>query len=202
MTKTEQTFVIVKPDGVTRGLSGEILRRIEQRGMKIVALKLFLPTRDQIDEHYPKDETWIRRLGEKTKKTYDKYGHDSERELGTNDLLKIGYMVRGWIVDFMISAPVVAAVVEGVHAVDMVRKIVGPTIPAFAELGTVRGDYSIDSPLLANAERRALMNLVHASETPAEADHEIAHWFKPDEIVSYRRHDAQIELLKTSTDTS
>ena len=86
-------------------------------------------------------------------------------------------MVRKWLVDYMTSAPLVRMVVQGIHAVDIVRKIAGPTIPATAEVGTIRGDFSIDSPLLANKEQRAVMNLLHASETPEEAEHEIEHWF-------------------------
>lgn len=196
MRSDERTFAMVKPDGVTRGLTGEILRRFEQRGLKIVALKMFQPTPDQIDGHYPKDEGWIRRLGEKSKSTYEKYGISMKKNLGTEDTLEIGYMVRGWLVDFMTSAPIVTMVIEGLHAVEMVRKLVGPTIPALAEVGTIRGDYSVDSPALANFEHRALTNLVHASETPEEAEHEIAYWFEPGEIQVYRRGEADILLAK------
>ncbi len=196
MPATEKTFVMVKPDGVVRGLTGEIIGRIEQRGLKVVALKMFQPTREQMHNHYPQDETWIRRLGEKTEATYTKYNRDLKTELGTGDTLEVGKLVREWILDFMTAAPVVTMVVQGLHAVDMVRKLAGPTIPAFAEIGTIRGDYSIDSPVLANAEKRSLMNLVHASETPEEAKHEIESWFKPEELVTYRRGDATDTLLQ------
>jgi nucleoside-diphosphate kinase len=81
----------------------------------------------------------------------------------------------------------VKIVVQGVHAVDMVRKIVGPTMPYLAEMGTIRGDFSADSPVNANAERRAVFNLVHASETPDEAKHEINHWFGKNSIHKYKR---------------
>jgi nucleoside-diphosphate kinase len=175
--KKEKTYVMIKPDGVRKGLIGEIIRRFEQRDLKVVALEMFQPTKEQIDTHYPKDEAWIRRVGGKTLSTYEKYGMDAKKELGTNDDLEIGKMVRGWLVDFMVSAPLVRMVVEGVHAVDMVRKICGPTLPFMADMGTIRGDYSADSPAVANSERRAVMNLVHASETAAEAEHEIKHWF-------------------------
>ncbi|OGZ02612.1 MAG: nucleoside-diphosphate kinase [Candidatus Liptonbacteria bacterium RIFCSPLOWO2_01_FULL_53_13] len=175
--KEEITFVMVKPDGVRKGLVGEVLRRFEQRDLKIVALEMFQPTKAQIDEHYPKDEAWIARLGQKTLKTYEKYGYSAKEEIGTESDLEIGKMVRKWLVDYMTSAPLVRMVVQGIHAVDIVRKIAGPTIPALAEVGTIRGDFSIDSPLLANKEQRAVMNLLHASETPEEAEHEIEHWF-------------------------
>lgn len=194
--RQEKTFVMVKPDGVVKGLTGEIIRRIEQRGLKIVALKMFQPTRDQIDNHYPKDPVWVNRLGEKSKMTYEKYGFDMQKELGTTDTAIVGAQVRDWILDFMTAAPIVTMVVEGVHAVDMVRKLAGPTIPAFAEVGTIRGDFSVDSPALANSEKRAISNLVHASETPEEAQHEIKYWFKPEELVSYERGEADILLKK------
>lgn len=185
--KEEKTFLLVKPDGVRKGLIGEIIKRIEQRDLKIVALEMFMPTRKQIDDHYPKDERWIRRLGQKTLATYEKYGYDAVEELGTNDDLAIGKQVRGWLVDFMTSAPLVRMVVQGVHAVDMVRKIVGPTMPAEADMGTIRGDFSVDSAALANREKRTVQNLVHASETADEAEHEIAHWFGNKPIYQYKR---------------
>ncbi|MDO8469823.1 MAG: nucleoside-diphosphate kinase [bacterium] len=175
--KEELTFVMVKPDGVRKGLVGEIIRRIEQRDLKVVAIEMFKPTRSQLDDHYPKDEAWIARLGGKTLATYEKYGYDPMTEVGTTDALAIGKKVRGWLLDYMDSAPLVRMVVQGVHAVDMVRKIAGVTLPVNADMGTIRGDYSIDSPALANKEKRAVMNLMHASETPEEARHEIEHWF-------------------------
>lgn len=186
--KKERTYVMVKPDGVKKGLIGEIIRRFEQRDLKIVALEMFQPTKEQIDSHYPKDESWIRRLGQKTLSTCEKYGIDPIKEMGTNDDLTIGKNVRQWLVDYMVSAPLVRMVVEGVHAVDMVRKICGATLPYLADMGTIRGDYSADSPAVANAEKRAVMNLVHASETPEEAKHEIEHWFGArDVIFDYKR---------------
>ena len=187
--REEKTFLMVKPDGVTRGLAGEIIRRIEQRGLKIIALKMFKATADQIDGHYPKGEAWIKRLGEKTLATYEKYGYDAITELGTEDSLEIGQMVRGWLIDFMTQAPLVKMVVQGVHAVDMVRKLAGNTMPALAEMGTIRGDFSIDSAAAANKDKRAVRNIVHASETPEEANHEIDYWFGPEDIFEYQRSD-------------
>ena len=75
--KKERTYVMVKPDGVRKGLIGEIIRRFEQRDLKVIALEMFMPTTQQIDDHYPKDETWIARLGQKTLGTYEKYGVDA-----------------------------------------------------------------------------------------------------------------------------
>ncbi|MEK7477927.1 MAG: nucleoside-diphosphate kinase [Patescibacteria group bacterium] len=185
--KEEITFVMVKPDGVRKGLIGEIIRRFEQRDLKIVALQMFQPTREQIDNHYPKDETWIRRLGQKSLATYEKYGYDPIEQLGTSDEMEIGQMVRKWLIDYMTSAPLVQMVIQGIHAVDVVRKIAGATMPALAEMGTIRGDFSIDSAALANSEKRAVMNLLHASETTAEAQHEMEHWFGDSKIYDYKR---------------
>ncbi|MCX6807005.1 MAG: nucleoside-diphosphate kinase [Candidatus Berkelbacteria bacterium] len=190
--KEERTCVIVKPDGVKRGLTGEIIGKIEQRGLKIAALSMVWPTRKDIDEHYPKDEAWMARLGEKTLFTYQKYNIDSKKELGTNDELKIGKMVRGWLIDYLTAGPVVKMVVQGVHAVDMIRKLVGNSCPNLAEMGTIRGDYSVDSPVAANKDHRAIHNLVHASETPEEAEHEIDFWFKQEEIHEYKRSEEEM----------
>ena len=184
--KEEKTYVMIKPDGVRKGLTGEIIRRFEQRDLKVVALEMFQPTREQIDHHYPKDEKWITRLGEKTSATYEKYGYDLS-ELGTTDLFEIGKMVRGWVIDYMVSAPLVKMVLQGTHAVDVVRKIAGDTLPYKADMGTIRGDFSIDSPALANREKRAVMNIAHCSETPEEAEHEIKHWFGAGKIHDYKR---------------
>ena len=186
--KQERTFVMLKPDGVRKGLTGEVIRRLEQRDLKIVALEMFMPTTTLIDEHYPKDPAWITRLGEKSLKTYHKIGVDPKGELGTDKAEEIGPMVRKWLVEYMTSAPLVRMVVQGVHAVEVVRKIAGETLPVYADMGTIRGDYSIDSPALANSEKRAVMNIVHCSETPEEAAHEIKHWFGDNPpIFEYKR---------------
>lgn len=185
--REEKTFLMIKPDGVRRGLVGEILRRIERADLKIIALAMFQPTVEKIDSHYPKDEAWIKRLGTKTKNTYDKYGYDVVAEMGTADELKIGQEVRRWLVDYMTSAPLIKVIVQGPHAVDLVRKMVGPTMPALAEMGTIRGDFSADSAAAANRDKRAVHNIVHASETPEEAEHEIKHWFNKGETCSYQR---------------
>lgn len=184
--KEEKTCVLIKPDGVKRGLIGEIIKRIEQRGLKVVALSMVWATKKQIDEHYPKDERWIRRLGEKTLLTYQKYGLDPKKEVGTADPFQIGLKVRGWLIEYLTSAPIVKMVVQGIHAIDMVRKLAGNSQPALAEMGTIRGDYSVDSAASANRDKRAIHNIIHASETPEEAEHEINFWFRKDEIYDYK----------------
>jgi nucleoside-diphosphate kinase len=186
--KTERTYVMIKPDGVKKGLIGEIIKRFEQRDLKIVALEMFQPTIEQIHNHYPQNPEWITRLGHKTLQTYEKYGYDAMEDFGTLEPEKIGPEVRKWVVDYMVSAPLVRMVVQGTHAVDMVRKICGPTMPYMAEMGTLRGDYSNDSPAVANAEKRAVANIIHASQTPEEAAHEIEYWFGKSPIHSYKRN--------------
>ncbi len=185
--KEEKTFLMIKPDGVKKGLIGEVINRLERRDLKVVAIEMFQPTEDQIDNHYPKDDAWKERLGEKTLNTYRKYNYDPIKELGTDDKAKIGKLVRNWLIGYMTSAPLVRMVVQGVHAVDMVRKIAGVTMPYQADMGTIRGDFSNDSPALANKEKRAVMNLVHASETSEEAQHEIEYWFGKSPIFEYKR---------------
>ncbi len=185
--KEEKTYVMLKPDGVMKGLTGEVIKRLEQRDLKIVALEMFQPSFDQINDHYPKSEEWITRLGNKTLSTYEKYGYDAQADFGTTDAAKIGPEIRKWLIDYMTSAPLVKMVVQGVHAVDVVRKIAGPTMPYLAEVGTIRGDFSIDSPAMANKEKRAVMNIVHCSETAEEAAHEIKHWFGDIKTFEYKR---------------
>src|SRR3989344_42158 len=120
--KEEKTFVLIKPDGVKKGLIGETIKRFEQRELKIVAMEMFQPTEKQMNDHYPKDEAWMLRFGQKSLATYQKYAIDPVKVLGTADELAIGTMVRKWLIDYMISAPLVKMIVEGVHAIDMVRK--------------------------------------------------------------------------------
>lgn len=190
--RQERTVVLIKPDGVKRGLIGEIIARVEKRGLKIIALSMARPTRSQIDEHYPKDPAWVKRLGEKSLATYAKYGWSAKEEMGTDNPMEIGKSVRNWILDFMTSGPMIKMVVEGIHAVDMVRKLVGNSIPALSEMGTIRGDFSVDSAALANKSQRAVHNLVHASETPEESKHELDFWFMPEEIYDYKRAEEDI----------
>lgn len=173
-------------------MSGEIIRRIERVGLKIVGLKMIKPNFKQVDEHYPKDRTWIKRLGEKTLNTYAKYGFDPIKELGTDNPAKIGPLVRKWLIDFMTSAPLVAVAVKGIHAISMVRKLAGSTMPSDAEMGTIRGDFSVDSAAAANRDRRAVYNIVHVSETEDEAKHEIAHWFGREPVHDYQRTDDEV----------
>ncbi len=182
----ERTLVIIKPDAVKRGLMGEVISRLERAGLKIVAAKMVWATREQMEGFYPSDEGWLRSVGNKTLNSYREMGLDPKAELGTDDPVEIGRMVKRWLVDYMTETPILLLVVEGNHAVSVVRKLVGNTLPYKAEPGTIRGDFSVDSPDLANREKRSIRNLVHASDSPEEARREIAYWFKEGEIYSYK----------------
>lgn len=188
----ERTYAMIKPDGVMRGLIGTIMQRFEQRGLKIIALKMIQPTREQIDGHYPKDEKWIERLGEKTLATFADFNLDPKEHLGSDDKRVLGDQVREWIMDYMTMGPVVCMVIEGVHARAMVRKLIGDTRPVEAIPGTIRGDFSADAATAANTSGRSLYNIMHASETVEEAEHEIEYWFSPDELHDYYRTDDSI----------
>ncbi|MEX2209640.1 MAG: nucleoside-diphosphate kinase [Patescibacteria group bacterium] len=185
--KQERTLVLVKPDGVMRGLTGEVLQRIERRGLKVIALKMVQVDREHLEGHFPSEESWVARLGEKGLKTFAEYKIDVKEHMGTDDKVEIGKIVKESLFEYMASGPVVAVVIEGIHAIDMVRKLAGHTLPVFADMGTIRGDYSVDSPAVANVEKRAIKNIMHASETPEEAKNEIALWFGKDELHSYVR---------------
>ena len=184
----QRTLVLIKPDGVKKHLIGETIKRFEMRGLKIVALQMSWPTKEQMDSHYPRDKDWIIGLGKNTIRSYEEFESPTTltEDYGTEDAYEIGKMVREWLINFMTSGPIVKIVVEGLHAIKAVRKIVGQTIPAFAEPGTIRGDFSIDSPDYANMKKRAVQNLIHASGNKQEAEHEIQLWFSPEEIHSYK----------------
>lgn len=189
----ERTVVLVKPDGVKRGLIGEIITRFERVGLKIVAMKMVWVDEDFAAKHYPISRAeWVKGIGEKTLKTYEEYGKDPGEEIGTKDPVTIGKMVAKWTLGFLSSGPVLAMVLEGVHAITNVRKIVGNTIPTFALPGTIRGDYSIDSPAVANETKRAVHNLIHASGNAEEAKFEEELWFHKNEIHEYKRVDEEV----------
>jgi nucleoside-diphosphate kinase len=185
--KKERTLVLLKPDAVGRGLSGEIIQRFERAGLKVVALKMVHPTTEKAAGHYSGTDDWISGMGQKTLDSFSQFGMDVRAVLGTEDAFEIGTMVRGWLIDYISSGPVVAMVLQGVHAMTAVRRMIGFTIPSRAEPGTIRGDYSIDSNTISSLETRSTKNLIHASGSVEEAAVEIAYWFSPDEILDYER---------------
>jgi len=180
--KTERTLVIVKPDGVQRGLIGEVVKRYEQVGLKLVGVKMAVPSAEMIEKHYTLDPEWRRVTGEKTIESYKKKGLTPPSE----DPLEITAVILANLKKYMTSGPVVFMGWEGAHAVKIIRKITGGTEPLTSDVGTIRGDYVLDSYQMADLDGRAVRNVIHASGSPEEAESEIKHWFKPEEVVKYR----------------
>ncbi len=178
----ERTLVIVKPDGVQRSLIGEIIKRYESVGLKLVGMKMMVATPEHIEAHYTLDPEWRRVTGEKTIKSYKEKGLTPPSE----DPLEITAKILANLKKYMSSGPIVAMVWQGAHAVKIVRKITGGTEPLSSDVGTIRGDYVLDSYQMADTDGRAVRNLIHASGSVPEADSEIAHWFAQEELTSYR----------------
>jgi nucleoside-diphosphate kinase len=173
----ERTLVVFKPDAVQRGLVGEIIARFEKAGLKIVAMKMVVPSEELVNSHYK--ELLIPIMGNKTTKDWDAWGikYDKSKE-------EIGKSVLKATRDFMRSSPVVAVVLDGSNVVEVVRKMVGSTGPKDSAPGTIRGDYAHLSLGQASLKNKGAANLVHASGEPDEAKEEIALWFKPEEIAN------------------
>lgn len=180
--KRERTLVIVKPDGIQRSLVGEIIGRFERVGLKMVGMKMVIPTAELIEKHYTLDPEWMMKTGLKSIKGYTDKGLVPPE----TDPIKVTKKVLKNLVNYMTSGPVVAMIWEGAHSVELVRKMVGGTEPRTSDVGTIRGDYVLDSYVLSDHDGRAVRNLVHASGCPKEADDEINHWFKKDEILNYQ----------------
>lgn len=180
--KKERTLVVIKPDGVQRSLIGEVIKRYERVGLKLVAVKMVVPTSEFVEKHYLIDPEWPMKTGTKTIESYRKKGKTPPSE----DPLQITKIVLDNLKKYLASGPVVAMVWQGVNAVGVVRKITGSTEPLTSDVGTIRGDYTIDSYELADLDGRAVRNMLHASGNSEEAEKEIALWFRPEEIVDYR----------------
>ncbi len=185
--KFEKSFIIVKPDGVQRSLIGEIISRLERTGLKIVALKLVNATEQQCWTHYNKDEAWFLKKGTGIVEDMQKRGMTPNKEA-----IEYGRDIIGQLVHFMTSGPVVCLVVEGNQSVAVVKKLVGSTEPATSDVGTIRGDLTLDSYSLAGIDQRAVRNLIHCSDAPEEALREIQIWFSEAEILSYKLVQEQI----------
>jgi len=180
--KFERTLVIIKPDGIQRTLIGEIIKRYEQIGLKLVGIKMLIPTADLVEKHYTLDPEWRLKTGLKTIKGYTDKGLTPPE----TDPLKITSVLLKKLVSYLTKGPVIAMVWQGAHAVEIVRKITGSTEPLMSDIGTIRGDYVLDSYRMSDADGRSVRNLVHASGSPKEADDEIGHWFKKEELFNYK----------------
>jgi nucleoside-diphosphate kinase len=180
--KDERTLVVIKPDGVQRGLIGEIVKRYEEVGLKLVGMKMVVATPEHIEAHYTLDPQWRKVTGEKTIKSYQEKGLTPP----SMDPLEITAKILANLKKYMTAGPVIAMVWEGAHAVKIVRKITGGTEPLSSDVGTIRGDYVLDSYQMADVDNRAVRNLIHASGSVEEANAEINHWFKPADVTDYR----------------
>lgn len=178
----ERTLVLIKPDAVQRGIIGEIISRFERCGLKIIAMKMVYASKELAGEHYADDEEWLKSVGEKTLASYEKKGIKLNRTA-----LEHGRLIRQQLMDFISMSPIVALIIEGHNAVAHVRKIVGATAPADAVPGTIRGDYSFETYLMADTLERPLQNLIHASGAVHEVEREIKVWFRPEEIHVWSR---------------
>jgi nucleoside-diphosphate kinase len=175
----EQTLVLIKPDGICRGISGKIISRFEETGLKIAGMKMVQVSEKLAENHYLLDEAWALSVYEKTKKNYEKEG----KVFPYKDHLETGKTIQSWNMKFLCESPVIAIVLEGAHAIELVRKIVGSTEPRSSLPGTIRGDFaSTESYLVSDANKRVMRNLVHASDSLESAKREIALWFSPEEI--------------------
>ena len=164
----ERTFVLIKPDGVRRGLATEIMSRFERCGLKIVGMRFRIVNRDFASRHYTEEDITARH----------------------------GERVREQLMEYLTSGPVLTAVLEGYAAVAVVRKICGTTEPTAALPGTIRGDYCHHGYKLCNESDQAVRNVIHASATPPEAQAEIVLWFNEDELITYRTNDEQEHFFR------
>ncbi len=175
----ERTLVILKPDTIQRALAGEIITRFERAGLKIVGTKMMIPGMELLKEHYP--DALIPIVGNKTKEDWDSYGIEYSESIE-----EIGQMIVDATRKFMQTSPVLAIVLEGGHAVEIVRKMVGKTGPKDSPPGTIRGDYAHLSLGRASLKKKGAANLIHASGTVEEAKKEIEMWFGNDELFEYQ----------------
>ena len=179
-THTQKTLIIIKPDGVQRTLVGEIIQRFERVGLKIIGMKMVCAEGNTVERHYSVDPNWKKTIGEKMTENMRKKGESTDKtpeELGTRVLKKLK--------NFMTAGPVVAIVLEGAYAIPLTRKLVGTTEPLTSDVGTIRGDYVLDSYALSDGDDRAIRNVIHASGNTEEAEKEIPIWFSPKELLQY-----------------
>ncbi len=179
--KTERTLVIIKPDGIQRALVGEIVRRFERTGLKIAAMKFGMAEEATLWKHYNKDDAWFEKKGARIITDRQTAGMQVDKPA-----IEYGKDIIRALVKFMTAGPVVMMVLEGNQAVAVVTKLVGTTEPATSDVGTIRGDLTLDSYQIAAIDDRAVRNLIHCSESVSEAAREIPLWFTEAEQLSYR----------------
>lgn len=176
----ERSLVILKPDVIQRSLIGEIVGRFERTGLKFTGFKFFIPTKEQLEEHYHKDDEWFLKKGNLVISELKAHNVPIEKEP-----IEYGRDIIDTIVRYMTAAPVLALIIEGNQAVAIVKKLVGSTEPLTSDVGTIRGDLTVDSYGHSAYEDRAVRNLIHCSDSIAEAEREIKVWFTEDELMDY-----------------
>mgnify|MGYP003983925999 CR=1 FL=1 len=180
--KKEKTFVIIKPDGVQRSLIGDVISRFERVGLKLVYMKFELLSDEQkIWDHYGKDDAWFQKKGDGIVENRKAAGLPIDKEA-----IEYGRDIIGALVNYMKAGPVVVMVWEGNESVAVVKKLVGGTEPTTSDVGTIRGDLTLDSYQIANLGERAVRNLMHCSDEAEEALREIKLWIDEKDIVEYR----------------
>ncbi len=180
----ERALVLIKPEGLQRALTGRIITKFEEVGLKVTAMKLVRVTSELAGNHYADDKQWMVALGTKTKAT------NLEKGIKMSETpIQIGERIRAALIKHLAGKPVIALVLEGNAANDIGRKIAGATEPRKADPSTIRGMFSPDTYPAADAAKRPILNLVHVSENKEAAEREIKIWFSEKEIVSYRRAD-------------
>ena len=194
--KKQRALLIIKPDGVQRGLIGKILTRFEQVGLKIIGLKFEWVTKEKIIVHYPETDGWFKKVGERTLTNYAKKGLDAKKVFKTDNAIQIGRTVKKWLIKYFQESPVLIMALESYDCIEICRKLSGNTIPVLAAPGTIRGDFSHDTIDLANEQNRPLRNLIHASDTVEDGEKEIKVWFTLEELFSYERADEKFMYLK------
>jgi nucleoside-diphosphate kinase len=180
--KKERTFVMLKPDAIQRSLVGEIIGRFERAGLKIVHMKLTMLDEKTLWDHYAKDDAWFLKKG--TKIVEDRKANNLPIE---KEPLEYGKDIIRALVKFMTSGPVVMLALEGNSAIAVVKKLVGETEPATSDVGTIRGDFTLDTYNIAAIDDRAVRNLMHCSDVPEEAKRELTLWLGGEkDMINYR----------------
>ncbi len=185
MTK-QKVLIIIKPDGVQRGLIGKIITRFEQVGLKIIGFKFETAGEKRIVAHYPETDVWFKKVGMRTLTSYSKKGLDAKKVFDTDDAIQIGRTVKKWLITYFQESPVLVMALESYDCIEIVRKLSGNTIPVLANPGTIRGDFSHDTIDLANEQNRPLRNLIHASDTVEDGEKEVNLWFTKEELFDYK----------------
>ena len=180
----ERTLVIIKPDGIQRSLVGEIVRRYERTGLKLIAMKMLVATEEMAIKHYYEvgGDAWLEEVGRKARASYEKKGLQSPYP----DNMSNGRAVMESNAKYLSAGPVVAMIWQGNQACALVRKITGGTEPLTADVGSIRSDYTLDTFALADVDQRSVRNLLHASGNSEEAEKEIPIWFAGNEILEYK----------------